>query len=111
VEEGTAAVCSRSRLVVPPRRLGSLRQGPQERCTDCAATAGAPQVLVDAPGMVRGVASMKRLALTDIKLTIQRIPKKTLLTKALAEASTCSPLHSPVPQLNCASRGLAAPAR
>jgi large subunit ribosomal protein L14e len=48
------------------------------------------QVLVDAPGMVRGIASMRRLALTDIKLSIQRIPKKTALTKALAEASTCT---------------------
>jgi len=44
------------------------------------------RVLVDAPGMVRGIASMRRLALTDIKLSIQRIPKKTALTKALAEA-------------------------
>eukprot|EP00959_Pyramimonas_sp_CCMP1952_P316360 6621555-Pyramimonas_sp.AAC.1 len=45
------------------------------------------QVLVDAPDMVRCIHSMKRLALTDLKVTIQRIPKKTALVKALEEAA------------------------
>jgi hypothetical protein len=44
------------------------------------------QVLVDAPDMVRVSYSVKRLALTDLVIEIQRIPKKTALVKAL-EAS------------------------
>ena len=46
------------------------------------------RVLVDAPDMVRCIHSLKRLALTDFKLNIQRIPKKTALVKALEEAGT-----------------------
>mmetsp|Transcript_16714 Transcript_16714/g.23055 ORF Transcript_16714/g.23055 Transcript_16714/m.23055 type:complete len:134 (-) Transcript_16714:186-587(-) len=44
------------------------------------------RVLVDSPTMVRAVHSMRRLALTDLSVKIQRIPKKTALVKALQEA-------------------------
>jgi len=46
------------------------------------------RVLVDAPDMVRGSYSVKRLALTDLVIEIQRIPKKTALVKALEASGT-----------------------
>lgn len=43
------------------------------------------KTLVDAPNMVRQQTQMnfKRLSLTDIKIDIQRVPKKRTLTKAM----------------------------
>jgi len=44
------------------------------------------QALVDAPDMVRCQVNFKRLSLTDIKIDIKRVPKKTTLIKAMEEA-------------------------
>ncbi len=44
------------------------------------------QALVDAPGEVRKVVNFKRLALTDFKLDIPRLAKKSVLTQKFAEA-------------------------
>ena len=44
------------------------------------------QALVDAPDMVRCQINFKRLSLTDIKIDIKRVPKKTTLIKAMEEA-------------------------
>jgi len=44
------------------------------------------QALVDAPDMVRCQMNFKRLSLTDIKIDIKRVPKKTTLIKAMEEA-------------------------
>jgi hypothetical protein len=44
------------------------------------------QALVDAPDMVRCQVNFKRLSLTDIKIDIKRVPKKTALIKAMEEA-------------------------
>jgi hypothetical protein len=44
------------------------------------------QALVDAPDMVRCQMNFKRLSLTDIKIDIKRIPKKSTLIKAMEEA-------------------------
>lgn len=52
------------------------------------------QALVDRPDEVRKVLSFKRMALTDFKLDIPRLVKKTLLKKALSDAGERS--HDPV---------------
>mmetsp|Transcript_299 Transcript_299/g.685 ORF Transcript_299/g.685 Transcript_299/m.685 type:complete len:131 (-) Transcript_299:132-524(-) len=52
------------------------------------------RVLADAPDMVRGIHSLKRLALTDLKVDIQRLPKKTALVKALEAAGTVEKFSS-----------------
>jgi hypothetical protein len=44
------------------------------------------QALVDAPDMIRCQINFKRLSLTDIKIDIKRIPKKSTLIKAMEEA-------------------------
>lgn len=44
------------------------------------------QALVDAPDMIRSQINFKRLSLTDIKIDIKRVPKKTTLIKAMEEA-------------------------
>ncbi|KAF8702704.1 hypothetical protein HU200_032529 [Digitaria exilis] len=44
------------------------------------------RALVDAPDMVRCQMNFKRLSLTDIKIDIKRVPKKTTLIKAMEEA-------------------------
>lgn len=44
------------------------------------------QALVDAPDMVRSQMNFKRLALTDIKIEIKRIPKKKTLVAAMEAA-------------------------
>jgi hypothetical protein len=44
------------------------------------------QALVDSPTETRRVVGFKRLALTDLKLDIKRVPGKTELTKAFTEA-------------------------
>lgn len=44
------------------------------------------QALVDAPDMVRCQMNFKRLSLTDIKIDIKRVPKKTTLIRAMEEA-------------------------
>uniref|UniRef100_A0A0D9YV49 Large ribosomal subunit protein eL14 domain-containing protein n=3 Tax=Oryza TaxID=4527 RepID=A0A0D9YV49_9ORYZ len=44
------------------------------------------RALVDAPDMVRCQINFKRLSLTDIKIDIKRVPKKTTLIKAMEEA-------------------------
>ncbi|KAL5677881.1 hypothetical protein ACJX0J_014012, partial [Zea mays] len=44
------------------------------------------RALVDAPDMVRCQVNFKRLSLTDIKIDIKRVPKKTALIKAMEEA-------------------------
>jgi hypothetical protein len=44
------------------------------------------QALVDAPDMTRCQINFKRLSLTDIKIDIKRIPKKSTLIKAMADA-------------------------
>jgi hypothetical protein len=41
---------------------------------------------VDAPDMIRCQINFKRLSLTDIKIDIKRVPKKTTLIKAMEEA-------------------------
>ena len=41
---------------------------------------------MDAPDMVRCQMNFKRLSLTDIKIDIKRVPKKTTLIKAMEEA-------------------------
>uniref|UniRef100_A0A804RPF3 Large ribosomal subunit protein eL14 domain-containing protein n=1 Tax=Zea mays TaxID=4577 RepID=A0A804RPF3_MAIZE len=46
--------------------------------------------LVDAPDMVRCQMNFKRLSLTDIKIDIKRVPKKTTLIKAMEEADVKS---------------------
>ncbi|CAO2039974.1 unnamed protein product, partial [Urochloa humidicola] len=42
--------------------------------------------LVDAPDMVRCHMNFMRLSLTDIKIDIKHLPKKTTLIKAMEEA-------------------------
>jgi hypothetical protein len=44
------------------------------------------QALVDSPTETRKVVGFKRLALTDLKVDIKRVPGKTELTKAFTEA-------------------------
>ncbi|GJM85561.1 hypothetical protein PR202_ga02022 [Eleusine coracana subsp. coracana] len=44
------------------------------------------RALVDAPDMVRCQMNFKRLSLTDIKIDIKRVPKKSTLIKAMEEA-------------------------
>jgi hypothetical protein len=44
------------------------------------------QALVDSPTETRRVVNFKRLALTDLKVDIKRVPGKTELTKAFTEA-------------------------
>lgn len=48
----------------------------------------AVQALVDSPTETRRVVNFKRLALTDLKVDIKRVPGKTELTKAFTEAGT-----------------------
>jgi large subunit ribosomal protein L14e len=52
------------------------------------------QALVDAPDMVRCQMNFKRLSLTDIKIDIKRIPKKSTLIKAMEEAGIVELLAS-----------------
>ncbi|KAH0452295.1 hypothetical protein IEQ34_019594 [Dendrobium chrysotoxum] len=52
---------------------------PTVACATCTA-------LVDAPDMVRGQMNFKRLSLTDIKIDIPRIPKKSKLIAAMDAA-------------------------
>jgi hypothetical protein len=49
------------------------------------------QALVDAPDMVRCQVNFKRLSLTDIKIDVKRVPKKTTLIKAMEEAGNDRP--------------------
>jgi ribosomal protein L14E/L6E/L27E len=49
------------------------------------------QALVDAPDMVRCQINFKRLSLTDIKIDIKRVPKKSTLIKAMEEAGNDEP--------------------
>ncbi|KAK3417288.1 hypothetical protein EUGRSUZ_H03028 [Eucalyptus grandis] len=44
------------------------------------------RALVDAPDMVRSQMNFKRLSLTDIKIDIKRVPRKSTLIKAMQEA-------------------------
>ncbi|KAK8935815.1 hypothetical protein KSP39_PZI012854 [Platanthera zijinensis] len=44
------------------------------------------RALIDAPDMVRGQINFKRLSLTDIKIDIPRIPKKSNLISAMEAA-------------------------
>ncbi len=44
---------------------------------------------MDAPGEVRRTVPFKRLALTDLKVNIPRLAKKSVLTKALEDAGGC----------------------
>ncbi|KAK8956357.1 hypothetical protein KSP40_PGU008632 [Platanthera guangdongensis] len=44
------------------------------------------RALIDAPDMVRGQINFKRLSLTDIKIDIPRIPKKSNLIAAMEAA-------------------------
>ncbi|KAI6693568.1 probable 60S ribosomal protein L14 isoform X2 [Syzygium oleosum] len=44
------------------------------------------RALVDAPDMVRSQMNFKRLSLTDIKIDIKRVPRKSALIKAMQEA-------------------------
>ncbi|XP_027366704.1 probable 60S ribosomal protein L14 [Abrus precatorius] len=44
------------------------------------------RALVDAPDMVRSPMNFKRLSLTDIKIDIERVPKKKDLVKAMDAA-------------------------
>jgi large subunit ribosomal protein L14e len=44
------------------------------------------QALVDAPDMVRSQMNFKRLSLTDIKIEINRVPKKKALIEAMEKA-------------------------
>ena len=44
------------------------------------------QALVDAPGEIRKTMNFKRLTLTDFKLDIPRLAKKSVLTQKFAEA-------------------------
>ncbi|KAG0544735.1 hypothetical protein BDA96_02G302100 [Sorghum bicolor] len=46
------------------------------------------RALVDAPDMIRCQINFKRLSLTDIKIDIKRVPKKTTLIKAMEEAGS-----------------------
>ncbi|KAG8060247.1 hypothetical protein GUJ93_ZPchr0002g25686 [Zizania palustris] len=48
------------------------------------------QALIDAPDMVRCQINFKRLSLTDIKIDIKRVPKKTTLIKAMEDADVKS---------------------
>ena len=48
-----------------------------------------PQVLVDAPDRVRGVANLKRITLTDFKLDIPRLARKKVLTGEFNKAGRC----------------------
>jgi len=54
----------------------------------CAAAAAAAvsQALVDSPTETRRVVNFKRLALTDLKVDIKRVPGKKELTQAFTEA-------------------------
>lgn len=54
--------------------------------TDTEALICLSQALVDAPDMVRSQMNFKRLSLTDIKIDIKRIPRKSSLIKAMQEA-------------------------
>lgn len=47
------------------------------------------QALVDAPDMVRSQMNFKRLTLTDIKIDINRVPKKKTLIDAMEKAGGC----------------------
>ena len=47
------------------------------------------QALVDAPDMVRSQMNFKRLTLTDIKIDINRVPKKKTLIDAMEKAGEC----------------------
>ena len=44
------------------------------------------KVLVDAPDMVRGQMNLKRLSLTDIRIDIEKVPKKKTLIDAMEAA-------------------------
>ncbi|CAN1766722.1 60S ribosomal protein L14-1 [Linum perenne] len=44
------------------------------------------QALVDSPDMVRSQINFKRLTLTDIKIDINRVPKKKTLIEAMEKA-------------------------
>ncbi|XP_057531342.1 60S ribosomal protein L14-1-like [Amaranthus tricolor] len=44
------------------------------------------RVLVDGPDMVRGQMNLKRLSLTDIKIDIEKVPKKKTLIDAMEAA-------------------------
>ncbi|KAK4742983.1 hypothetical protein SAY87_000984 [Trapa incisa] len=44
------------------------------------------RALIDAPDMVRTQINFKRLSLTDIKIDINRVPKKKALVQAMKEA-------------------------
>lgn len=57
--------------------------------TKLSSTRCVSQVLVDSPDMVRAVHSMRRLALTALKVDVERMPKKTALVKALQDAGAC----------------------
>ena len=75
--------------------LGHLQQ-PETACTFCKLARccafaeccwlASLQALVDRPDEVRRVVSFKRIALTDFKVDIPRLAKKTVLKKALEES-------------------------
>ncbi|CAI0385806.1 unnamed protein product [Linum tenue] len=47
------------------------------------------RALVDAPDMVRSQLNFKRLTLTDIKIDINRVPRKKTLIEAMEKAGLC----------------------
>ncbi len=47
------------------------------------------RALVDWPGSIRRVENFKRLALTDMKVEIPRLAKKSVLIAKLNEAGAC----------------------
>ena len=66
--------------------LGMLGS-PPELTAPCAS----PQALVDRPDEVRRVINFKRLAITDLKVDIPRLAKKSVLKEALATSGASSP--------------------
>ncbi len=54
--------------------------------SSCPLTYWSCQALVDSPTETRRVVNFKRLALTDLKVDIKRVPGKTELTKAFTDA-------------------------
>lgn len=56
---------------------------------------------MDAPDMTRCQINFKRLSLTDIKIDIKRVPKKSILIKAMEEAGNAELLPTPVCCTSC----------
>ena len=63
------------------------------------------QALIDRPDETRRVINFKRLALTDIKIDIPRLAKKTVLKNAYTDGSESSSTRLPLLSFYCVTMG------